>query len=355
MRSTSSFNHSLTGFALEGKHRVLDCRQCHDSKWGSAEGYKNFDNIKPVSCKTCHDDTHEGRLGDQCKNCHSQQSFTVDPGRLSGFDHGITGFALKGKHTATDCRNCHKGRFMTEALSHDRCNQCHSDYHKGEFAGTPYNDCASCHSEESFASSSFDMDRHETAAFRLGGAHMATPCFSCHRQEDRWAFRNIGKACVDCHENIHKGHITDKYLPDNDCTRCHSTESWVFAGNFDHGVTDFALKGAHLRTSCSDCHFSAAADNLKIQKFVNLDSRCVSCHNNVHGNQFEVEGATDCARCHGFEKWDRSNFNHDNARFRLEGAHLQADCNQCHPKTDKDGVVTVQYKTGKLLCTDCHM
>lgn len=354
MKSTSSFNHSLTGFPLEGRHRTLDCRECHDSKWGSAEGYRNFEKHKPVSCVTCHTDTHESKLGNDCKVCHSQQSFSVDR-RLTGFDHTDTGFRLLGKHQNVDCRSCHKGKFMTEDLAHDRCNNCHTDYHKGEFTGTPYTDCASCHSEEAFAASNFDLDRHAAASFSLGGAHLATPCVSCHRKEERWAFRNIGKACIDCHENIHRDHITEKYLPDNDCTRCHTDESWDVYGKFDHATTGFELKGAHQRAGCSVCHFPVGTDKIKVQKFSELDVKCISCHENVHGDQFESEGATDCVRCHGYEKWDRSNFNHDNARFRLEGAHVQVDCNKCHPAVENARGVNIQYRTGKLLCTDCHL
>ena len=63
---------------------------------------------------------------------------------------------------------------------------------------------------------------------------------------------------------------------------------------------------------------------------------------------------TDCKRCHGFEKWDRSNFNHDNTRFKLEGAHVTVDCNKCHQPEVKDGISTILYKNNKLACTDCH-
>lgn len=355
MKSSSSFNHSLTGFALEGKHRVLDCKACHDSKWGTADGYKNFDKLRPVSCSTCHEDTHEGKLGIDCKNCHNPSSFTVDGRSLREFDHGRTGFTLVGKHQATDCRSCHKGKFMTERLLHSNCADCHTDYHRGEFAGTSYTDCVFCHNEQGFESGSFDIDRHETASLTLRGAHIATPCNACHWKAERWTFRNIGKQCSDCHENIHKGFISEKYMPENDCAVCHDNDSWRVSDRFDHAATSFRLEGAHQRAECSKCHFDAGPQKNRIQKFLGIDKNCISCHQNVHGNQFELEGITDCARCHGFEKWDRSNFNHDNTRFKLEGAHLTTDCGKCHPTTEIDGVVTIQYKTGRLLCTDCHL
>ncbi|MBK6785176.1 MAG: hypothetical protein IPG79_16555 [Saprospiraceae bacterium] len=101
------------------------------------------------------------------------------------------------------------------------------------------------------------------------------------------------------------------------------------------------------------CRFETK-EGKTIQKFVNTDTKCVSCHDNIHGNQFEQSGITDCKRCHGFEKWDRSNFNHDNTRFRLEGAHLKVNCNECHKAEVVDGKSTIIYKIGKLTCADCH-
>lgn len=81
---------------------------------------------------------------------------------------------------------------------------------------------------------------------------------------------------------------------------------------------------------------------------------CAACHENIHGNQFEEAGVTDCKKCHGFNKWDSSNFNHNNAAFKLDGAHINVACNKCHQEAWVNGKKNVTYKTGKLECVDCH-
>ncbi len=352
MRSTSAFNHNLTGFALEGKHKTIDCKKCHDGRPGTKDTYKEYEGIKDIQCLSCHQDVHESKLGKDCKSCHGQLSFALKNIPVS-FNHDFTGYKLEGKHIAVDCRKCHTKQYMTATLHHDACKNCHQDYHNGEFASISENDCRVCHDTEGFTESSFDFARHDQSAFPLKGSHQATPCFECHKTDGKqWKFRNIGSKCIDCHDNIHEGFISQKFIPDNDCNACHNSDNWVSV-SFDHSKTKFELKGKHEAISCRSCHFETT-DQKTLQKFINLDQKCASCHDNIHGSQFEKEGITDCKRCHGFEKWDRSNFNHDNTLFKLEGAHLKADCNRCHHSETKDGVATIIYKTGKLTCTDCH-
>ena len=352
MKSTSAFNHSLTGFELEGKHKTIDCKKCHDNRSGTKDTYKEFENTQNVTCLTCHEDAHEKKLGQDCKSCHNQQSFGIKNIK-SDFDHTLTGYTLYGKHQSVDCRKCHTSTYMTAPLAHDQCKSCHKDYHDGQFEKLVENDCKSCHDETSFLESSFDFNRHEKSNFPLKGAHIATPCFACHKPDNnKWNFRNIGSLCIDCHDNIHDGFISTKFIPNQDCAACHNNDAWTHVA-FDHNQTAFSLKGKHETISCRSCHFDETTTP-KTQNFIQLDQKCQSCHDNIHGNQFEQDGQTDCARCHGFEKWDRSNFNHDNTRFKLEGAHQKVNCNQCHQSEVKDGKSTILYRNEKLDCKDCH-
>jgi hypothetical protein len=159
--------------------------------------------------------------------------------------------------------------------------------------------------------------------------------------------------CTDCHENIHKDFISNEFLPANDCKKCHSDDSWNII-SFDHDKTRFKLEGKHNKTECRKCHFTYENNKIKSQKFLGLENKCISCHENQHEDQFEVNGETDCKRCHGFENWDRTSFNHDNAAFKLDGAHVKVACEKCHFKGIKNGKEITIYKTGKLACTDCH-
>lgn len=351
IKSTSSFNHNLTGFPLEGKHKTIDCKACHDNRAGTQGNYKEFATTKNITCLTCHKDVHESKFGTDCKDCHSQQSFTINRD-LPNFDHTLTGYKLEGKHIEVDCRKCHTTPKMTDPIKYDLCASCHKDYHQGEFKDIKNRDCAACHTTQGFAEGLFGIEQHEASAFPLEGAHMATPCTACHMKENKWTFRNLGDQCVDCHKNIHVGFISEKFIPNNDCRKCHDNESWKSI-TFDHKQTNFELKGSHLKTDCGSCHYKEEA-GAKVQQFIGLSMECAQCHDNVHGNQFEVNGTTDCKKCHGFEKWDRSNFNHDNAAFKLDGAHVKVDCNKCHQESWVDGKKQVTYKTGKLECIDCH-
>jgi hypothetical protein len=352
IKSNSGFNHSLTGFDLQGKHKAIDCRACHDNRPGTKGTYKEFENVQKISCVLCHKDEHENIFGNTCDECHDQFSFKIRNG-FTGFNHSLTGFVLENKHQAVDCKKCHTGAKMTDPLLHNRCADCHKDYHQGDFLNTPYTDCASCHSTTGFNESSFDFEKHEKSTFPLSGAHMATPCIACHKKTNTWKFRDIGTKCADCHTNIHDGYMDVKYIPDNDCRKCHDDQTWKQI-SFEHDQTGFRLEGKHKAASCRNCHFEYNNGQLVTQKFEFKDTSCVSCHQNVHDIQFEVDGKTDCNRCHGFEKWDRSNFNHNNAAFKLEGAHEQLSCEKCHLKEQRNGKELVIYKTGKLECADCH-
>jgi len=352
MKSTSAFNHSLTGFVLEGKHKVLDCKKCHDKRSGTKDNYQEFISEKNITCLTCHEDVHENKFGPDCRTCHEQQSFSIKK-IPKPFDHNLTGYTLSGKHSTTDCRKCHTQPYMTADIKHDACKDCHQDYHEGEFAHLEKNDCHSCHDTNGFTETSFDFERHALSGFPLEGAHFATPCNACHLENNtRWTFRDIGSGCIDCHNNIHQGFIPQKYIPNNDCTKCHDSNSWSSI-RFDHHQTEFTLEGQHQITSCTSCHWKEKND-INTQRFAQLEQRCASCHNNIHGAQFQENGVTDCRKCHGFNKWDKSNFNHDHTRFKLEGAHQLLECKKCHPAEMDQGVQKVVYKTGKIACADCH-
>jgi len=63
------------------------------------------------------------------------------------------------------------------------CSDCHRDPHQGQFAAQTMagDDCAACHTTESFAKVRFDHNRD--SRFPLTGAHSKAPCASCHKRE----------------------------------------------------------------------------------------------------------------------------------------------------------------------------
>ena len=110
---------------------------------------------------------------------------------------------------------------------------------------------------------SFSIEKHNKTKFQITGAHLATPCESCHYQQNNWQFKGIGIACISCHENIHKNELKIEFIPENNCSFCHQTESWNTI-NFDHNKTNFPLLGKHNAISCGSCHRKNENENTSI-------------------------------------------------------------------------------------------
>lgn len=353
-RTLSRFDHNQTQFSLKGSHKTVDCASCHNLDVGLERVFKDHPGLATNACAVCHEDVHENKFGTECADCHNETSFR---GNVSteDFNHSLTGYELEGKHFQVDCKECH-GEVLTDPLPHETCISCHEDYHEGVFEGPEpagIEDCASCHTVEGFDITLYDFERHQQSAFPLDGAHLATPCFACHFNEEKeeWEFREIGMDCIDCHENVHGEEIPADYYPDDNCTACHITENWS-SSNFDHSLTAFALEGAHASVACIDCHFDETAE---ARVFTGLGADCFSCHEDSHYNQFaNAEGITDCTTCHAFENWDAVNFNHDNSAFPLDGKHKDVACEECHKPIEEDGAIFIQYKFNSFECIDCH-
>ena len=352
-KNATGFDHNTTKFPLEGKHKNLDCVKCHKTSVVNGKPVQKFEGILFNNCTNCHKDVHENKFGQNCRQCHTVDSFHAVKG-TGNFDHDKTDFKLIGKHKFVTCKNCHKSS-LTTAVRHDHCTDCHLDYHKREFVKnnvTP--DCNQCHNNEGFTESSFTMEKHNSSDFRLEGAHLATPCIACHKKTGTWTFKFAGILCADCHKNEHKGFIQEKYYPNEKCTECHNTDNWTSV-KFDHAATKFKLEGIHAKQSCVACHFQKNEKGLRVQRFKDLSVDCSGCHKNLHAGQFDVNGKTDCTRCHGTEDWRKSTFDHNAARFKLEGAHLKVPCDKCHKEELIANEKVIKYKNNKILCSNCHL
>lgn len=364
-KPAEKFDHNKSDFVLKGKHKTVDCIKCHEKSMVNGKSFQKFSGLRFNGCVNCHKDVHNNSFGQKCSDCHVEESFKVIKS-LNKFDHSLTNFKLEGRHVAVACNKCHKGSY-TDPLKHEKCSDCHNDYHKGDFTGKNKQiDCCSCHNVHGFSPSSFTIEQHNTAAFKLEGAHLATPCIACHKKEADWKFRNIGSKCSDCHQDIHKEHLDQKYYPESNCLACHSVESWKEIA-FNHSVTRFPLQGKHKVQSCRSCHVNNAVSlnnpgnqansqsgSQTVLHFTGLPSACGHCHADEHAGQFSANGSTECSKCHSPESWLNTLFNHDNARFKLDGRHKDIACIECHPTVEKENNQYVLYKTGKIKCADCH-
>lgn len=352
---TPSFDHSQADFALKGKHKEVDCQECHPMQMANGSEVQKFSGVAHTTCADCHEDVHDNKFGDNCSRCHTEESFHRIK-KMQDFDHSQTDFALEGQHRDLECKSCHENGY-SQPIEHKKCSDCHDDYHENQFAGNGESpDCDKCHSVEGFEQHDFTIGRHNQTPFPLEGAHAATPCFSCHEKANKkkWQYENIGKECNDCHEDIHKETISDDYYPEKDCEKCHTVNRWSEV-TFDHSKTDFRLKGAHNDQSCRECHFIENAQTGKhSQQFAGLSSRCTECHDDIHYGQFEQNGQNECQSCHGFENWEADRFDHSQTDFKLKDAHADLACKKCHQPVERGDISYIKYKYKEFKCKTCH-
>ncbi len=363
---------------LEG---MSNCTQCHDLG-------KKVSNIK---CLECHKEiqslisqdrgyhANAEVTGKDCFDCHSEhhgRKFEMIRFDEKEFNHQLTNYNLEGQHTVVDCRECHKPDYIADIEIRKRektflgldqkCLTCHDDYHQNTLS----NDCVACHDMKAFRpASKFD---HNDADFRLRGAHIEVDCKECHEINTRngmefQVFTDIPHTdCRSCHEDPHNAHLPGS------CTQCHTEKSFTtFVGknNFDHGTTNFDLRGKHQSVDCFSCHQNTKASFTIFQDLSGVpENNCVKCHEDVHEGKF----GNDCAKCHtetGFLALKSMNsFDHNVTDFPLVGNHIGVDCKLCHTGKYTEAIdfsacknCHEDYHNGEFVenglspdCVECH-
>jgi len=305
----AKFDHNQADFKLDGKHALVDCKNCH------------LNNIFPGTskeCSSCHNlaDAHQGQLGSNCAACHS-----VDCWKPARFDHNLASFKLDGKHTQVSCQNCHSnGTYKGTPVN---CSTCHAlvDKHKGSFGKY----CATCHTTSGWLPAAFD---HTLSKFKLTGAHIKIQCVDCHANG---IYKGTPASCYACHASIDKHNGTFG----TSCSTCHSTSAWLPA-TFDHTLSSFQLTGKHLNVTCTSCH--------KNGEYKGTPTTCYACH--VSRDKHQGSFGTNCSICHSTSGWLPALFDHGQSSFKLTGKHISVACASCH----KNGV----YKGTPTNCYACH-
>ncbi len=359
-KPATKFNHANTKFQLAGKHINVDCIKCHKVETVGGKKFQQFRLNQSFDCAGCHKDPHKNKFGQNCNQCHNEESFQIIKG-AKNFDHNKTDYKLVEKHLTVNCKACHKTKF-TDPLKFRLCTDCHIDYHKKQFVKNGISpDCSQCHSLKSFTLSSYTLEQHNQSNYPLKGAHAAIPCIDCHKKQKDWNFKGIGLTCKDCHKDIHKTFIPEKNYPDANCKICHNENRWSDV-SFDHSKTAFNLTAAHKKVDCRICHLTIdssgaiqmdAKGNI-LQKFSDLSKDCSGCHADKHFKQFEKNGITVCTECHDCENWKATKFNHNNTAFRLNGKHIKVPCSKCHKPQQEGSDFYVKYKLKDYKCESCH-
>ena len=392
------FDHAAGDYPLTGKHADVACAKCHLAPRlgvkANAEG-KRTPLFKPVpfkECSSCHDDPHKGRLSPRCGECHVTRGFRVIDKKE--FDHGLTRYALAGKHRSVECNACHGANLTRRNPPFATCGACHAEAHRGEatLAGKPA-DCGACHKVEGFAPATFTVAQHRTTSYALTGRHQQVRCASCHttvagtgaRGAKVVRIRLAFAHCAECHADAHAGQLAAR-ADGGSCEACHADTGWK-SSTFSiaaHAKLRLPLDGRHAIIACTACHAAVRHGLTAVAKPEALGTahallrvpevECASCHVDPHAGRYATLGAFPvpggCPACHDARAFRPSTVDlarHARFSFALEGAHRAAPCVACHAEMipgaapastlllTAKGVTTLLFTARRsTACQSCH-
>ncbi len=248
---------------------------------------------------------HGGFVGDMdCAACHTADGWQLaQTAGASGFDHGRTGFPLRGAHVQLACTKCHTGG----AKPSTSCDGCHRDPHRGRNDGS----CAECHTATAWSDTQI-LERHRRTRMPLTGRHAMIDCTACHRRSGAQFQSDVPADCYACHRTeyhastvhpVHDGSTGSAAFSRN-CGQCHRTSGWEpaitspdalmrTAARIDHDAAFLLTTGSHRAASCTSCH----PDSRRTQLV-----RCDACHQDtalrMQHRAAVSRSAAACLGCH---------------------------------------------------------
>jgi hypothetical protein len=332
-------------YLLEGAHVPLanDCFICH------AGDYTNT----PNTCFGCHEDNYNQTVNPphvssgfstDCASCHSQAAWVP-----ATFNHDGEYFPIySGQHSGEweSCTECHTNPANYSIFS---CIDCH-EHNQGDtdeehtgVGGYFYNSqaCYECHPTGESAGS-FD---HNLSLFPLTGAHVTTPCLSCHSA----GYTGTTTVCSDCHEPDYNQSVNPNHVVltiPNTCETCHTTNpGWQPATFLIHN-SYYPLEGAHaaIAGDCFTCHSG---------NYNSTPNTCFACHEEEYNQTTDpphISGQfpTECESCHNQTAWTPASFNHDGEYFPIYSGEHNGEwesCSDCHTNSSNYSIFS---------CIDCH-
>jgi hypothetical protein len=179
-----------------------------------------------------------------------------------------------------------------------------------------------------------------------GHAKYENDCANCHIKFNKTA---QDKLCADCHKPV--GQDIDQHqgmhgrIKLDACRTCHTEHKGRNANiapfdqkKFDHTLTDFVLRDAHLKPKCDACHAEG-------KKFRDAPGGCNDCHKKDDKHKGSL--GPKCADCHNEVNWKETRIDHDKTRFKLLDKHIKVPCADCHKNTS-------DYKDTPSACVGCH-
>ena len=336
---------------LRKKELSDGCILCHSPLKNRINAGTGFHRDKKTDCGDCHPE-HNGRTFE----------LVYWPKDISRFDHDETGYTLTGKHRALKCNQCHTGKLIkapdiiawaTENSKFSvldrtflglerKCTACHADVHRGEVT----DDCSACHNTDDWHQAAKQFD-HDSARFRLIGAHRNVPCEKCHKPHTTrkpavpQLTGLVFDRCTGCHEDVHRGEVT------GDCAACHDNNDWKRARQtFDHGKSRYPLTGSHSTVVCEKCHQPHSEWKPVVPQLTGLAyENCSPCHTDIHKGSYGIT----CERCHTTNDWknDLKPFDHSQTSYPLRGKHTEVKCRACHTED-------LKHLPSTPSCVTCH-
>jgi nitrate/TMAO reductase-like tetraheme cytochrome c subunit len=324
------FDHTAFGFPLTNSHalvanggKVPGCTSCHINNNYSLT-------IAPTDCgnSQCHLTTWQTTnnpahptagapfAAANCSTCHNTITWTT-----AIFDHSTTGWPLTGSHQlqpagkVVACTDCHKGNNYTFTAANTDCYGCHQPAWVSTqtiggavpnhiTAGFPTSQCSTCHDTLLWADGKFD---HSTTGWPLQGAHVTTPCSSCHMGASPFSLTSANTDCYGCHQAAWlstqtlggqvPNHIAAQFS--TTCVTCHTT--WVTTGWLGATLSPAQhtwFRIPHHGSVCSDCHVNST-------NYATFS--CINCHTQPTAHQPGMQhpkvngyvyGPTICINCH---------------------------------------------------------
>ena len=349
----STFDHSATGFVLDGRHESLRCQECHEQKM---EGYPKR-KARPAKSKakdrSQKQTYHPPRIQRPLKVSETlvamlRSQTSIDAPSSTSSSKPPAGVqrhrGLRRQGGRPSAPSIPPAVALVSASTPSggsgderACSHCHEDVHRGSARGN----CTRCHETASWRPSTFDIAQHATTRFPLRDAHQKTACRLCHVDAQ---MSGQPTECAGCHMDVHQGRFGSR------CESCHNEVAFAPAPGFDHASTGFALIGPHTEVGCLKCHGQDGGEDLTQRKAA---TACKTCHAVGHG----VELGNDCERCHvlkvdkKFADAPRNRFDHRKTPFALERRHRVLNCKQCHPAPVAGGANIAP--TGR--CVTCHL
>lgn len=356
VETPEKFDHEFVGFTMNGKHRALQCAECHKQAEARPlpKGAKRFIGLEK-NCASCHEDAHDGRMRIACAECHGQTGWD----QFEAVHHEKV-LPLTGGHAKVACAACHKedtGHSL-HAIGEGRevaarsCLDCHKSPHRREFLGEDA--CGSCHkadhttwNDEKMALSA---EQHARSGYALVVPHDKVECQACHTAgTDDFLARYPGRTqddCAACHEDVHDGQFGKGPFAERGCLGCHDRKHFdphTFT-EASHRRTALPLTGRHKEADCNACH--KVSERTGVRVFAGTPTECAECHEDTHRGFFDAhkeelqraQGGA-CASCHTtrrFSELPAEGFDHGKfTEFTLRGAHAQERCEICHVRSKK--------------------